>query len=115
MPFIARPAGRAGSLLLGGLLTCSAAAAQQKPLTLDDIYDPDRKVDFGGAPATGLAWISDTRFLWPKGPGPVELRQGRGPHRHEPPSSTRRASSGRWSPTASRRSRRGRRSALVHV
>jgi dipeptidyl-peptidase-4 len=42
------------------------AVAQQKPLSIDDIYDPDTKVEFGGRPATGLAWISQTDFLWPR-------------------------------------------------
>ena len=42
------------------------AVAQQKPLSLDDIYDPETKVEFGGRPATGLAWISQTDFLWPR-------------------------------------------------
>jgi dipeptidyl-peptidase-4 len=73
MPFITRPAWRAGALLLGGLLTCGVARAQQKPLTIDALYDPDQKVEFGGAPATGLVWLSDTHFLWPQGPGPVEF------------------------------------------
>jgi dipeptidyl-peptidase-4 len=73
MPFITRPAWRAGALLLGGLLIGRAAAAQQKPLTIDVAYDPDKKVEFGGSPATGLAWVSDTHFLWPKGSAPVEL------------------------------------------
>jgi dipeptidyl-peptidase-4 len=50
---------------LAVLLAALPAAAQQKPLTLDDIYDPQRKVDFG-RPATGLAWIDDRYFLWPR-------------------------------------------------
>ena len=44
----------------------AAAAAQQKRLTLDDIYDPDKKVDFEGNPPRGLAWIDDDHYLWPK-------------------------------------------------
>src|SRR5438094_5294207 len=43
-----------------------AAAAQQKRLTLDDIYDPDKKVDFEGNFPRGLAWIDDAHYLWPK-------------------------------------------------
>src|SRR6185295_15255013 len=53
------------ALALGGLLP-AAAAAQQKSLTLDDIYDPEKKVDFDGTPPTGLEWIDDTHYLWPK-------------------------------------------------
>jgi hypothetical protein len=37
----------------------SAARAQEKPLTIDDIFDPAKKVDFGGAPVTGLRWLKD--------------------------------------------------------
>ena len=48
------------------LLAAGAASAQQKPLTLDDIYDPQRKVDFGGQPVTGLSWIDETHYLWPR-------------------------------------------------
>jgi dipeptidyl-peptidase-4 len=54
------------------LLTAGTAAAQQKPLTVDAIYDPERKVDFMGAPTTGMAWLSDTHVLWPKGASAVE-------------------------------------------
>jgi dipeptidyl-peptidase-4 len=43
-----------------------AAAAGDKRLTIDDIYDPDKKVDFGGNPPTGLTWIDDDHYLWPK-------------------------------------------------
>jgi dipeptidyl-peptidase-4 len=53
------------ALALGGLLP-AAAAAQQKSLTLDDIYDPEKKVDFDGTPPTGLEWMDDTHYLWPK-------------------------------------------------
>jgi dipeptidyl-peptidase-4 len=51
---------------LAVLLAALPAAAQQKPLTLDDIYDPQKKVDFGGQPMTGLSWINDTHYLWPR-------------------------------------------------
>src|SRR5512132_2313151 len=43
-----------------------AATAQQKTLTLDDIYDPDKKVDFEGNFPRGLAWIDDVHYLWPR-------------------------------------------------
>src|SRR5688572_14179107 len=48
------------------LLLPTGAAAQQQALTLDDIYHPDRKVDFEGTPPTGLTWIDDAYYLWPK-------------------------------------------------
>src|SRR5262245_2108190 len=48
------------------LLAALPAAAQQRPLTLDDIYDPRKKVDFGGQGVTGLVWIDDAHYLWPR-------------------------------------------------
>jgi hypothetical protein len=36
-----------------------AAAAQEKLLTIDDIFDPAKKVDFGGQPPAGLRWLKD--------------------------------------------------------
>ena len=43
----------AGLLLTAGLLFVAAGnlAAQQRLLTIDDIYDPGRRVNFGGNPA----------------------------------------------------------------
>ncbi len=69
---LTHPRGRFRLVLAASLLAARAAAADPKPLTLDVVYDPERKVEFGGAPATGLAWLSDTHFLWPKGAPSVE-------------------------------------------
>src|SRR6201999_1420309 len=33
--------------------------AQQKLLTIEDIYDPVKKVSFSGAPVSGLEWLKD--------------------------------------------------------
>ena len=45
------------------LLVSAVAAAQQKPLTLDDIYDPGKKVNFSGnPPPAGLAWIDGSHY-----------------------------------------------------
>ena len=71
MPFF--PIRAAAGIVLGAILLAGPAWAQQKPLTIDVAFDPDAKVDFGGSPAAGLAWLSDTHFLWPKGTGPVEF------------------------------------------
>jgi len=54
-----------GALALAALLP-AAASGQQKDLTLDDIYDPDKKVDFDGNPPRSLEWIDDAHYLWPK-------------------------------------------------
>lgn len=42
------------------------AGAQVRPLTLDDLYDPDKKLDFSGPSAAGVQWVDDTRYLWPE-------------------------------------------------
>ncbi len=49
-----------------GLLLCAllllgpqAAWAQQKLLTVEDIYDPAKKVNFSGAAVSGLEWLKD--------------------------------------------------------
>src|SRR5262249_33159319 len=51
------------ALLAAALLLCAAPAwAQLKDLTLDDIFDPEKKVEFG-RPVTGLSWIDDAHYL----------------------------------------------------
>jgi dipeptidyl-peptidase-4 len=60
------PFSRRAALLLALLALAPPSGAQQGRLSLDDIYDPERKVEFGGRPATGLVWLSATDFLWPK-------------------------------------------------
>src|SRR6185503_1310132 len=37
-----------------------------KRLTIEDIYDPEKKVDFTGTPPAKLTWLDDTHYLWPK-------------------------------------------------
>ena len=54
---------RAALSALAALLLAGSAAAQQQSLTIDVIYDPDRRVDFSGSTPTGLTWISDTHYL----------------------------------------------------
>src|SRR5688572_7544549 len=39
------------------------ASARQAPVTFDAIYDPERRVDFTGAPTTNLRWIDGTSYL----------------------------------------------------
>ena len=43
-----------------------AFATAHEPLTIDVLYDPEKKIEFGGRPATGLVWIDDAHYLWPK-------------------------------------------------
>jgi dipeptidyl-peptidase 4 len=56
------------SLLAAFLLVLlpSAGIAQQRLLTIDELYDPEEKVDFAGTPARGLTWLDDATFLWPR-------------------------------------------------
>ena len=50
-------------VLLLFFVQVGTAAAQQKLLSLDDLYDPDTRIDFSGTPASELTWISDTHYL----------------------------------------------------
>ena len=59
------PLGRA-AFLAAALVLSHPAHAQQGRLTIDDIYDPERKVDFTGNPPTNLIWLDDDHYLWPK-------------------------------------------------
>jgi dipeptidyl-peptidase-4 len=59
--------GRA-SALAAALLLCGPAQAQEKRLTIDDIYDPEKRADFTGNPPNPatLVWVDDDHYLWPK-------------------------------------------------
>src|SRR5918999_2373656 len=59
-----RSPARLAALLALGVLVPAFARGQQQTLTLDDIYHPEKKVDFTGSPPTGLSWIDDTHYLW---------------------------------------------------
>ena len=63
LPARALAAGLAAAVLA---LAPSPGAAQAKRLTLDVLYDPEKKVSFTGTLPTGLAWISDTHYLLPR-------------------------------------------------
>ena len=47
----------------GLLLASGAGLAQQRALTVDEIYDPQQRVDFSGRTPSGLAWLSNTHYL----------------------------------------------------
>jgi dipeptidyl-peptidase-4 len=55
-------------VLLAVALTLSAAplAAQTRSLTLDDLFDPRNQIDFSGDAPSGLRWISDSHYAWPR-------------------------------------------------
>lgn len=61
-----KPARRAAYLAAVALALQPAAQAQQRRFTIDDIYDPERKVDFTGNPPTKLSWLDDAHYLWPR-------------------------------------------------
>ncbi|HXG89359.1 MAG TPA: DPP IV N-terminal domain-containing protein [Vicinamibacterales bacterium] len=56
------------------LLLAAGGSAQTRTLSLDDIYDPVRRIDFAGGAPTGLAWVSETHYVWarPSTAGQVE-------------------------------------------
>jgi dipeptidyl-peptidase-4 len=56
-------AARVGVLVLVLVRLGGSAEAQQKPLTLDAIYDPDTRVEFGGPPIADAAWIDDATYV----------------------------------------------------
>jgi dipeptidyl-peptidase-4 len=49
------------------------AYSQGRVLTIDDLYDPERRIDFSGGAPSGFVWISDTHYLWPR---PIEPDAG---------------------------------------
>ena len=52
---------------IGGLTPL--AHAQQKMLTVADLYDPDRQVDFDGTLPTGLTWLGNDTYIARRLPG----------------------------------------------
>lgn len=46
------------------LLLSTAAGAQQRLLSIDAIYDPATRVNFGGTPPTDLTWIDQGHYQW---------------------------------------------------
>jgi dipeptidyl-peptidase-4 len=51
---------------LSCLLICVPLQAQQRRLTLDDIYSPTSRVNFSGQPAPAFTWIDATHYAWPR-------------------------------------------------
>lgn len=48
------------------LLLPTLTFAQGRTLTLDDLYDPAKRIDFSGGAPAGLEWVSETEYLWPR-------------------------------------------------
>jgi dipeptidyl-peptidase-4 len=49
-----------------GLGGGDAPKPARRPLTLDDLYGPERTLDPTGGVPTGLAWLDDGHYHWPK-------------------------------------------------
>ena len=66
-------ASRTPVLLLVFAALCATLGAQAPPrrLTVDEIYHPQRRVDFSGAPSTDITWVDASTYA-------VPARQGRG-------------------------------------
>jgi dipeptidyl-peptidase-4 len=55
------------------LLVSAPVLAQQRLLTLDDIYGPSNRVTFSGTPPPQLTWIDGTHYAWPEAQGDREF------------------------------------------
>ncbi len=65
--------------LLTVLVLCAPIFAQQKLLTLDEIYSPNpaQRVNFSGNPPMGLRWMKDNvHYLWLKRPPNAGMESG---------------------------------------
>jgi len=51
------------------MLAPASPAAQQKLLTLDDIYSPATRVNFSGTPAPTIEWIDGDHYAWARAAG----------------------------------------------
>jgi len=63
--------------LLVLLLLAGPLFAQNKPLTLEALYDPRTMTRFGGAIQSGFEWLDDTTFVWPRRDAAGELVEWR--------------------------------------
>ena len=71
------------------LVACGRLAeAQQKPLTVDAIYDPETRVDFSGRPFGDITWIDDGTYVQGRNRGrewaKVDAATGRTTHLVDP-------------------------------
>src|SRR5688572_6641297 len=52
---------------LAGLVATGAAQTAQRALTIDTIFDPQARLDFSGAPYTGMTWLDASSWLEVRG------------------------------------------------
>ena len=50
---------KAALTILISLLTCAGLSAQDKLLTLEELYHPENRLNFSGSPPSGLRWLPD--------------------------------------------------------
>jgi dipeptidyl-peptidase-4 len=57
----------AAALVVLSTLLCVVpdGAGQIRPLTIDDLYDPDKRIDATGPVVRDPVWIDDESFVWP--------------------------------------------------
>lgn len=69
LPPMTRPSFPIRALVLSVLVASMAApaVAQQRALTLDELYDPQMRVDFTGTVPMGLVWLDDEHYLQVRG------------------------------------------------
>ena len=55
-------------IVLAALTAAASTALAQTPraLTIDDLYDPQKRIDVSGGAPAGLTWVSDTHYVWPR-------------------------------------------------
>src|SRR3989442_1188716 len=60
---------RVWSMVVLAALFANVAAAQQRLLTIDDIYDPATRINFSGSAPVDLSWIDGTHYAQPRTAG----------------------------------------------
>ncbi|MGQ0735942.1 MAG: S9 family peptidase [Acidobacteriota bacterium] len=48
------------------LTVAASVGAQTRLLTLEDLYDPQKRIDFSGGAPAGLTWLTDAHYVWPR-------------------------------------------------
>jgi len=64
------------TITLAAVAITLPVSAQQKRLTLDDVYGTGRRPDFSGGAPFRLTWMDDRHYLWPKEVRPGDRTSG---------------------------------------
>jgi dipeptidyl-peptidase-4 len=57
------------AVVVAWLLSSTALLAQQRRLTLDDLFDPQKRQDFTGTVPAAVTWLDESTYIWTKGGG----------------------------------------------